>query len=66
MSSRSDIAAVGPFADGSRSPRIGLALAGGAPEGAVYEIGALRALEEALDGLENVANVVETVVLKYA
>ncbi len=31
--------------------RIGLALAGGGPEGAVYEIGALRALEEALEGL---------------
>ena len=34
------------------SPRIGLALAGGGPEGAVYEIGALRALDEALDGLD--------------
>ncbi|HTR21291.1 MAG TPA: patatin-like phospholipase family protein [Gemmatimonadales bacterium] len=32
--------------------RIGLALAGGGPEGAVYEIGALRALEEALEGLD--------------
>ena len=32
--------------------RIGLALAGGAPEGAIYEIGALRALEEAIDGLD--------------
>lgn len=31
---------------------IGLALAGGGPEGAVYEIGALRALDEALEGLE--------------
>jgi len=31
---------------------IGLALAGGGPVGAVYEIGALRALEEALDGLD--------------
>ena len=30
--------------------RIGLALAGGGPEGAVYEIGALRALDEALEG----------------
>jgi predicted acylesterase/phospholipase RssA len=39
---------------GSRngSPRIGLALAGGGPEGAIYEIGALRALDEALDGLD--------------
>jgi predicted acylesterase/phospholipase RssA len=32
--------------------RIGLALAGGGPEGAIYEIGALRALEEAIAGLE--------------
>jgi NTE family protein len=32
--------------------RIGLALAGGGPEGAIYEIGALRALEEAIDGLD--------------
>ena len=32
--------------------RIGLALAGGGPEGAVYEIGALRALEEAFEGLD--------------
>ncbi len=38
--------------DGSRPPRIALALAGGAPEGAVYEIGALRALEEALAGVD--------------
>lgn len=36
----------------SGSPRIGLALAGGGPEGAIYEIGALRALDEAVDGLE--------------
>lgn len=33
-------------------PRIGLALAGGGPLGAIYEIGALCALDEALDGLE--------------
>ncbi|HEY9421568.1 MAG TPA: patatin-like phospholipase family protein [Thermoanaerobaculia bacterium] len=32
--------------------RIGLAIAAGAPEGAVYEIGALRALDEAFDGLD--------------
>jgi NTE family protein len=37
-------------ASAGRSPRIGLALAGGAPEGAVYEIGALYALDEALGG----------------
>jgi NTE family protein len=35
-----------------RTSRIGLALAGGGPEGAVYEIGALRALDEAVDGLD--------------
>ncbi len=35
-----------------RSPRIGLAIAAGAPEGAIYEIGALRALEEAVDGID--------------
>jgi predicted acylesterase/phospholipase RssA len=35
----------------SHEPRIGLALAGGGPLGAVYEIGALRALDEALDGI---------------
>lgn len=35
-----------------RGRGIGLALAGGGPAGAVYEIGALRALEEAVEGLE--------------
>jgi predicted acylesterase/phospholipase RssA len=35
-----------------RRPRIGLALAGGGPFGAIYEIGALIALEECLDGLD--------------
>lgn len=35
----------------SPAPRIGLALAGGGPLGAVYEIGALCALQEALPGL---------------
>jgi NTE family protein len=35
-----------------REPRIGLALAGGGPEGAVYEVGALRALEEAISGFD--------------
>ena len=33
-------------------PRIGLALGGGGPLGGIYEIGALRALDEALDGLD--------------
>lgn len=36
----------------SRSPRIALALAGGGPLGAIYEIGALCALEESLEGLD--------------
>lgn len=35
-----------------RTPRIGLALAGGGPLGAVYEIGALAALEESVEGLD--------------
>ncbi len=35
-----------------RQTSIGLALAGGGPAGAVYEIGALRALDEAIDGLD--------------
>ncbi len=33
-------------------PRIALALAGGGPLGAIYEIGALCALDESLDGLD--------------
>ena len=36
---------------GSRG-RIGLAIAGGGPIGGMYELGALRALDEALDGLD--------------
>jgi len=35
-----------------RPPRIGLALAGGGPLGAIYEIGALAALTESLRGLD--------------
>ncbi len=34
-----------------KNPSIGLAIAGGGPVGAVYELGALRALEESIDGL---------------
>ncbi|PWB77262.1 MAG: patatin [Holophagae bacterium] len=34
------------------SARVGLALAGGGPAGSIYEIGAVRALDEALDGLD--------------
>lgn len=41
-----------PTARAVGGPRIGLALAGGGPEGAVYEIGALLALEEAVEGLD--------------
>lgn len=33
-------------------PRVGLALAGGGPLGAIYELGALAALAESLDGLD--------------
>lgn len=36
----------------SAGPRIGLALAGGGPAGAVWEIGALRALEDCIPGLD--------------
>lgn len=36
---------------GSGVPRIGLAIAGGGPLGAIYELGALRALDEGIDGL---------------
>ncbi len=35
-----------------RAPRIALALAGGGPLGAIYEIGTLCALDDALDGLD--------------
>jgi NTE family protein len=40
---------VGPA---QHTPRIALALAGGGPAGAIYEIGALRALDEALEGVD--------------
>jgi len=36
----------------SKGVKIGLALAGGGPVGAIYEIGALRALDEATEGLD--------------
>jgi predicted acylesterase/phospholipase RssA len=35
-----------------RSGKIGLAIAGGGPIGGMYELGALRAMDEALDGLD--------------
>ncbi len=34
-----------------RPPTIGLAIAGGGPLGAIYELGALQALDEAIDGI---------------
>ena len=36
----------------TRASKIGLAIAGGGPLGGMYELGALRALDEALDGLD--------------
>ena len=36
----------------SHNGKIGLAIAGGGPIGGMYELGALRALDEALDGLD--------------
>ncbi|MBC5786290.1 patatin-like phospholipase family protein [Ramlibacter sp. USB13] len=39
-------------AEAARPPRIGLALAGGGPLGAIYEIGALCALEDCLEGVD--------------
>lgn len=46
-------AATRPSADASQSrPRIGLALAGGGPLGAIYEVGALCALDECLEGVD--------------
>ncbi len=39
-------------AGGEKRPRIALALAGGGPLGAIYEIGALCALDESLRGLD--------------
>ncbi len=41
-----------PRSTAPRAPRIALALAGGGPLGAIYEIGALCALDDALDGLD--------------
>lgn len=39
-------------ANAPRKPRVALALAGGGPLGAIYEIGALCALADSLDGLD--------------
>lgn len=35
----------------SSDPKVGLAIAGGGPVGAIYELGALRALDESINGL---------------
>ena len=40
------------IADFHQTGSVGLALAGGGPEGAVYEIGVLRALDDALAGID--------------
>ena len=45
-------AAEHPRRNHDAAPRIGLAIAGGGPIGAMYELGALRALDEACDGLD--------------
>ncbi len=59
MSDRSNLTVTAPRAAASGAtsapatrPRVGLALAGGGPLGAIYEIGALCALEEALPGVD--------------
>jgi NTE family protein len=50
-STRRSTSAATAAATTQQRPRIALALAGGGPLGAIYEIGALCALDEALDGL---------------
>jgi predicted acylesterase/phospholipase RssA len=40
------------IASHTSTAKIGLALAGGGPEGSIYEIGAVRALDESIDGLD--------------
>ena len=40
------------IADHQQTGSVGLALAGGGPEGAIYEVGVLRALDDALDGID--------------
>ncbi len=41
-----------PAKPAARTSRIGLAIAGGGPIGGMYELGALRALDDAIDGLD--------------
>lgn len=50
--SRPDRQVVHPTTHGSQRHRIALALAGGGPLGAIYEIGALYALDDCLAGLD--------------
>ncbi len=38
--------------ENNRKPKLGIALGGGGPLGGIYEIGALRALDESLEGLD--------------
>lgn len=52
MRSKHNAAVPGAIRSRRRNPSIGLALAGGGPLGAVYEIGALAALEESIHGLD--------------
>ena len=49
---RSAFIMLGGLKDKKGGPKIGLALAGGGPLGGIYEIGALLALNEAIDGLD--------------
>ncbi len=48
---RKPAAVTTPVASGAK-PRLGLALAGGGPLGGIYEVGALLALADSLDGLD--------------
>ncbi len=49
---RAIVRTTNPHADANAKKKIALALAGGGPLGAMYEIGVLMALDEALDGLD--------------
>jgi predicted acylesterase/phospholipase RssA len=46
-----NIAATGPRSTRT-TPKVGLALGGGGPVGAIYELGVLRALEDSIEGLD--------------
>lgn len=51
LQAASDNAAVSERIQAGQGPRIGLAVAGGGPVGAIYELGALRALDESIQGM---------------